>query len=269
MLWKRVVTAIVAVPLLIGILLLPKIWLTVLVVIASIIGLFEFYRAVGLIKKPALCIMGYLATILFGLGTLFRTSGNMAIFFGFMMILFVVLLIQRSTVTLTDVSLLIFSLIYIPYFLLNISYIRAIEPYGNYYVWLVFICAFSADTFAYVVGKLFGRHKLCPSISPKKTVEGALGGIIGCGLSCLLYGVIMTYWAGIPVGLPRLFILGMVVGLISEIGDLLASIIKRQYGIKDFGNLLPGHGGILDRCDSVILVAPTIFLMLLNIGILI
>ena len=79
----------------------------------------------------------------------------------------------------------------------------------------------------------------------------------------------MTYWAGIAVGLPRLFILGMAVGLISEIGDLLASIIKRQYGIKDFGNLLPGHGGILDRCDSVILVAPTIFLMLLNIGILI
>lgn len=267
MLWKRVLTSVIAAPLLIVILLLPQGWLTVLVILASIIGLFEFYRAVELNKKPLLCIVGYIAAVFIGIGSMFHTRGNMAIFFGFMMLLFIIMLACHKAVRLEDLAMLIISLIYIPYFLSNVNYIRTLEN-GQYFVWLVFICAFSTDTFAYTVGKICGRHKLCPAISPKKTVEGAIGGVLGCGLCCLVYGWIMTEFAGLPVSLLRLFLMGVAVGIVSELGDLLASIIKRQYGIKDFGNLLPGHGGILDRCDSIILVAPTIYLVLVNIGIL-
>ena len=129
------------------------------------------------------------------------------------------------------------------------------------------------DSCAYFTGKAIGGRKLCPTISPKKTVSGAIGGVIGCGLSFILFGVIVNLFFsrhlnGNQLSLWLLFVLGLVSAVISEIGDLVASMIKRQYNIKDFGTLLPGHGGILDRCDSIILVAPTIFLFLIQFGIL-
>ena len=133
---------------------------------------------------------------------------------------------------------------------------------GAYTVWLIFISAWGCDTCAYLVGRAIGKHKMTPVLSPKKSVEGAIGGIIGSALIGALYGYIfrtnLTEFAN-----PAVFcaIIGACGGLISMFGDLSASAIKRQYQIKDYGTLIPGHGGIMDRFDSIIFTAPLIYIL--------
>lgn len=130
---------------------------------------------------------------------------------------------------------------------------------GAYLYLLIFISAWVCDTFAYFTGKFFGKHKLIPQISPKKTVEGAIGGIIFTLLALVGYWAIIEFvplFKDHGVEIWHICILGVVLPIVSQIGDLLASSIKRQYNIKDFGNVFPGHGGVLDRFDSAMLVAP-------------
>jgi phosphatidate cytidylyltransferase len=121
-------------------------------------------------------------------------------------------------------------------------------------VWLAVFAAFGTDIFAYFTGSLLGKHKLCPMLSPKKTIEGAVGGVVGSALICGAFG----YFAmrGVFV---HCIVIGVLGGVVSQIGDLVASAIKRRVGVKDFGNLIPGHGGILDRIDSVLFTTPLVF----------
>lgn len=122
------------------------------------------------------------------------------------------------------------------------------------YVWLVYLIAFGTDTFAYFVGVTMGRHKLCPLLSPKKTIEGALGGVVGS----TILSIIFFYILGIN-NIFSIIIFSILASILSMFGDLFASKIKREYAIKDYGNLLPGHGGILDRFDSILFVAPVVY----------
>ena len=124
---------------------------------------------------------------------------------------------------------------------------------GHIYVWLIFIIAFITDIFAYFAGYLFGKHKLIPKVSPKKTIEGSIGGILGSTLVCLGFGYYFN------LNLTMIILLGFFGSIIAQMGDLFASSIKRYVGIKDYGKLIPGHGGVLDRFDSVILVAPFVY----------
>ncbi len=125
---------------------------------------------------------------------------------------------------------------------------------GSVYVWLVYIIAFGTDTFAYFAGKMLGRHKLYPEVSPNKTIEGAIGGIIGCTIISIIFFKYLRINKYIYI-----IIFSVSASIFSMVGDLTASKIKRESGIKDFGDLLPGHGGILDRFDSVLFVAPTVY----------
>ncbi len=134
------------------------------------------------------------------------------------------------------------------------------EIFGTEYMLLIFICAWATDTSAYFAGKFLGRHKLIPRVSPNKTVEGSIGGVLGAVIICTVY----LFIAGILIDIAiNKLLLGVIVGLIggvcSQFGDLVASAIKRDTGIKDFGSIFPGHGGIMDRFDSVIFVAPIVF----------
>ena len=126
---------------------------------------------------------------------------------------------------------------------------------GKFHVWLIFLCSWGCDTCAYCVGVLFGKHKMAPVLSPKKSVEGAVGGVVGA----ILLGII--YAAATKGGMVEYAIICGVGALISMVGDLAASAIKRNQGIKDYGKLIPGHGGILDRFDSVIFTAPIIYFL--------
>lgn len=130
---------------------------------------------------------------------------------------------------------------------------------GLYYLLLVFIGVWMTDTGAYFIGSAMGKHKLIPVVSPNKTVEGAIGGILGCLLGYAIYGLILKFAVGVEVNFIYLMILAVVVSVIDQIGDLIASFMKRERGIKDFGTIFPGHGGVMDRFDSSIAVAPFIF----------
>lgn len=132
--------------------------------------------------------------------------------------------------------------------------------YKNYLLILTLFGNFSTDTFAYFAGKKFGKRKLCPSISPKKTIEGSIGGLAGSVLIVLLVGYIISNIYNIHIEMIHLLMLGLLTGIFSQLGDLSASVIKRYCGIKDFGHLMPGHGGILDRIDSLLFSIPVVYI---------
>lgn len=268
----RVLTSVICAPILIIILLCPSILVTITVIVASMIGLYEYYKTVGLLAHRGLCAMGIVAAVIIPIGLMLSIQETLILVYVYVVALFLIMLIYNKRVKAADIAMLLLGIIYIPYFLSYIIHIRSME-FGRFFIWLVFIGAFSTDTCAYFAGRMFGRHKLCPDISPKKTVEGAIGGVVGAGIIFVLFGIVVNnvfagFMCGLRFNLLLLFVLGLIAAVVSEIGDLVASSIKRQYDIKDFGNILPGHGGILDRCDSIILVAPTIFLFLYNVPVL-
>ena len=159
-----------------------------------------------------------------------------------------------------QIAAAVFSFLYVPVMLSFIDFIRA-EEKGRYLVWFILICSWGCDTCAYCVGMLIGRRKIFPALSPKKTLEGCIGGVLGSALLGALYCRFVMGEAPGFAGLAALICgLGAVV---SMLGDLAASAVKRNKGIKDYGKLIPGHGGIMDRFDSVIVTAPLIYFLLL------
>ena len=159
--------------------------------------------------------------------------------------------------TANQVMATFFSLIYAPVMLSFIFLTRELE-HGEYLVWMIFISSWISDTCAYLVGVLMGKHKLVPQLSPKKTIEGSLGGILGSAVVGALFGVFLL---DKTLG-GHQFVFGAIGSVISQVGDLAASAIKRNHDIKDYGNLIPGHGGIMDRFDSVIFTAPMIYFLI-------
>ena len=154
-----------------------------------------------------------------------------------------------------------FCVLYAPLMFSFIYRIRMTE-YGIYLVWMVFISSWISDTFAYFTGMLLGKHKLAPVLSPKKSIEGSIGGVAGSALAGALFGYLFSTQVGQEVNLMVVCaILGALGSVISQIGDLAASGIKRNFEIKDYGTLIPGHGGIMDRFDSVIVTAPIIYFL--------
>ena len=161
-----------------------------------------------------------------------------------------------------------FATYFITLFLLPLMQIRS--DYGIEAVLLVFLFSWMTDTGAYFAGRFFGKHKLIPSVSPKKTVEGAIGGVVVAILSAWLYFWILEHFRSMEsiagIRYQKLMILGVIASIMSQFGDLAASVIKRDCGVKDFGSILPGHGGVLDRFDSVIVVTPLVYYFLMYVN---
>ncbi len=191
---------------------------------------------------------------------------TMAVVFGLFFILMGIYVLTFPKYRADQVIDAFFSFVYAPV-MLSFIYRARLLPYGMYIYGLVFFCSWICDTCAYAVGMKFGKRKLAPMLSPKKSVEGAIGGICGSAVFCGMTAVIMQRFHEEPGLIPIFIVIGICGSIISQIGDLTASAIKRNHNIKDYGTIIPGHGGIMDRFDSAIFTAPVIyFLALILIG---
>ena len=174
--------------------------------------------------------------------------------------------IRKGLTTLIDISFTFFAVLYVDillsFFLLTYYIADNGAQIGKYLVWYIIFGACFTDIFAYFIGCKFGKHKLCPEISPKKTVEGAIGGIFGCIISLLVYTFALNKLCNFGINYISIGAIAVFVSIFAQLGDLVASSIKRNAKIKDFGNLLPGHGGVLDRIDSILFVSPIIYYFL-------
>jgi phosphatidate cytidylyltransferase len=179
----------------------------------------------------------------------------LAILLVFTLACFFELLRSNGELPFRQVAMTMVAGLLIPFLLSALVRIRMMDN-GIYLIAAPFVMAFMPDTGAYLIGCAFGKHKLCPAISPKKTVEGLFGGILGGIVGMIVYGLVLQFFFGFAVNYLCAVIYGVLGAGFATFGDLMFSVIKRQSGIKDYGKLLPGHGGILDRFDSVTIVAP-------------
>ena len=179
------------------------------------------------------------------------------------LVLFAQVIATNMKYNIKDIAITFFGICYIVIFLMYIPIIREMAN-GRILIWFIFIAAWGTDMFAYFTGKKFGKHKFT-KVSPNKSIEGCIGGTVGAILCMVIYAVVCNNVWNMNINYVYIAIVGLVLSLVGQIGDLAASSIKRYTGIKDFSNLIPGHGGILDRLDSVIFIAPFAYFLLMLI----
>lgn len=236
-----------------------------LVSVISLIGLFEVYRVVE-IEKTLLAFFGYIATIVYyALLRFYGTDFVLPVIIGLLICVLSIYVFTFPKYKTEKVMMTIFGFVYVV-ILMSFLYLIRMTDDGIYTFWLVFIGSWICDTCAYLTGVTCGKHKMSPILSPKKSVEGAIGGIVGAIAVGAIYGAIVGNYIGSIANPVLIFaVMSGVAGLASMVGDLSASAIKRNYDIKDYGKLIPGHGGILDRFDSVIFIAPLIYYIIIFI----
>lgn len=259
----RIISAVILLPLVLLVMAIGGQALYVTLCVATLLGYFEFFRAVQMTERTYKA----LAVLHAVLSYVFYWNGHMQYWYVLNILLILLMLafyaFSFPRIKITDMAYTFFAVFYILFLMMAIAFVRDHAFYGNWMVWLIFAIAFGSDSSAYFVGVNFGKRKLVPNLSPNKTVEGAIGGLLGTGLIAFIFGILMylygpfTDWG--QVGL--LFGVGLVGSGIAQIGDLVGSAMKRHTGIKDFGNTIPGHGGILDRLDSILVVAAFVYMM--------
>ncbi len=269
---KRTITAVFLLLVCIPILILSKYIVYPLFLSAlSVVGLIELFRCIGLNKNyllalPAYIIAGALPPVsyLLGVDNFFQLLTIILILY-FLEILyyFTLAVFKHGSLRFAEVAEAFILTVYITISFTSLSIIRYVT-HGVYCLWIAFIIAWSCDTFAYLFGSRFGKHKLIEAISPKKTVEGSVAGIVCATLAMLLYGLIIDLvCAEITPNYFVLAFMGFSLSIVSQIGDLVASLIKREHGVKDYGTVFPGHGGVMDRFDSILAVScPTLLISL-------
>ncbi len=267
---ERLLSGIVLLVVLIGVIVLNGIWLQIFTFFISVVGFAELIKACGVrnekekVSLPE--VVGYLGTIGFDLLLFFGGSEHFAAYSPAVIILTIMGMLLCYVLTFPrynagQIMASSFAFFYAPVLLSYIYQTRNL-PDGKYVVWLIFCASWACDTCAYVVGMLIGKHKMAPVLSPKKSVEGGIGGVVGAALAGFLYALALAKCGVLPKGGRELVVFALISAagaVLSQAGDLAASGIKRNYGIKDYGTLIPGHGGIMDRFDSVIVTAPLIY----------
>ena len=265
----RLLTSFVGSVIAITILLLHKTFVfPVAIAAVTIILLFELFRATD-------CLRFRLSTgvaFLYGAFLPFFTTGRLLEYRGILtavavLLVFATYVLEHTRLKVEQVFLLLGGMLLIPASMSCCVTLNAIGTFGITYVVLALCGAWLADSGAYFVGTFLGKHKLCPTISPKKTIEGFLGGIVTNGLLFVAFNfvyhkIMQGQDVSFEVHYVTTFLLGMLCAVIGTLGDLSASLVKRQYGIKDYGNIMPGHGGLLDRFDSVLFVVPSFCLFI-------
>jgi len=256
---QRVIVALIAVPLFyLAIAKLPALVFLFLLMFFGSIALHEFYALCGVRGSDAALglVCGVFLYVPWAFS--FHEAMSMQVFLfaaAFIFLATARLFVRRNPEgSRAELSLLMMGLVYVPGLLIPQWLLRleAVE-----WIYFLYLCVWASDTTAYYLGKNFGKHKLYPTVSPKKTVEGAVGSVIGGGLAATL----CWCWFFPLVSLPYLLFLGLVTGAVTIVGDLVESMFKRDANIKDSSGLIPGHGGVLDRLDSVLFAGPVLYIM--------
>ncbi len=262
---QRVITSIIMLAIFVPIMIFSH---TVIFIIAasvmSVMAVYEMLSCTGQSKQYVLSIPALIYACAGPLIANTRFANSYGMLFAITLILLFYLLYIHVFLTdkikTKDIALVFMSAVYITASFTCIVLLRNAE-FGEYFYLFIFIGACVTDTFAYFGGRFYGKHKLCAKVSPKKTIEGAVSGIIFCTAAFVLYAFIISKLEGIQPHYIMIAVIGAFISVVSQLGDLAASAIKRDFGVKDYGNIFPGHGGILDRFDSILAVAPFLFIL--------
>jgi len=254
---QRIVTGVIAGIVFLTLLVLGGYWYAGLIVLLSVIGYREYIQMNGFTSHKLSSFVGLLALLLLAipwdmLGITFPVNTTAIIWLAMFVLLFITVA-SKNKITIDQVALILLGAIYIGlgfYYMIS----TRIPDHGLYWTILIFVCIWATDSGAYFVGSMVGKHPLWPQISPKKSIEGAVGGIVISMLAALLF----SWYAPDLLPIQTALLLGISIAIVGQIGDLIQSAYKRVKGIKDTGTLLPGHGGVLDRVDSWLIVFPFI-----------
>ena len=257
MLKKRIITALLAIPVLTIAVWFdkPLPWFTVFVVIWGVLAIFEFYRVVAVSKVSLLTYSGLVWTLLFIVSPHFDYDLLTPLILTSAILLSMILLVFRSQKegAFVNWAWTIAGVLYVGWLL---SYLVALRlDAGRDWVLLALFCTFGSDTNAFFVGSLLGKHRLAPRISPAKTWEGAIGGVLGA----IIVSLAIVSILGMPLSYGQAILLGLLVSVFGQLGDLVESLLKRNTGIKESGDLVAGHGGVLDRMDSVVFAGVVVY----------
>ena len=270
---KRALTTIIGLPAVVFIVFVGGWPLYVVVSLAALLGLWELNKAFAIPR--ALLAVSIIFSIINFVAVYFRGEVFWEGLLLYVIVLATLTVVRYGKFNLDAVFKSVFGFLYVPFMLTFILLVRDATDFGHINVWFIFIACFGCDTFAYLIGSAFGKRKLVNSPSPSKTVAGLVGGVVGAGVAGFLIFFFVSRMDFFYVSDARLFItfeeaLGgavfvMVGAVLSIIGDMFGSAIKRHTGIKDFGVFFPGHGGVMDRLDSIVIVAPFVFVVLHSI----
>lgn len=267
---KRITTGIVFMLVIVAVLAINNAILdTVFVFLLSLCGVYEYnkcFKAKGHHPIPLVGYVSCLSILLLGATLELRTKINILVIGVLIALLymFVYIVIKKLEVNIIDVAITTFSCIFVP-FMFSFIKLLLLLPHGRIYMILSFACSISTDTMAYEIGSRFGKHKLTP-ISPKKSIEGSVAGIIGAMIVTSVVAIVTNTYFDTEFNIILIAIIGLILSIVGQIGDLAASSIKRYCGVKDYSKLLPGHGGILDRFDSILFIAPLMYAFIYVIG---
>ena len=236
----------------------------------ALIGTYEMLRVLGIEKNYFISVPAYLMVMASPILAYFFTGETIvtvtfltcvaAALFAYLIYLYFVAVFMRGKLKFSKISEAFAAVLYILLSFTSISVLRYMEN-GIWSLVIILVAAWGSDVFAYFTGMLLGKHKLIPEISPKKTVEGSIGGIVFATLLMLLYGFIVTKTTSLEADYVVLLISGAVLSAASQVGDLIASLIKRENGVKDYGKIFPGHGGVMDRFDSVLSISTVLMVI--------
>ena len=262
--FKRIATVLLGLPIVILVLVFAnKYIIDALFAIVSVISIHEYFNAFKGKANPVKWV-GYLAAFAIAFIHVIPTEYILPIITVaipiIIIVLFLHIIISNMKVTLNDIMVTFFGICYIVLFTMFIPMIKGMEN-GTILIWYIFTSAWGTDTLAYIIGKKFGKHKFS-KVSPNKSIEGCISGLIGAIVLGLIYTYFVNTYLGMNISYIFILIISTVLSLLSQIGDFSASCIKRYVDIKDYSNLIPGHGGMLDRIDSVIFIAPFAYLLL-------
>mgnify|MGYP004505982207 CR=1 FL=1 len=261
---KRVLTTVLGLPIVALLFVLGNQYVIgVAVLVASIICMHEYFGAVTKVAKPIKWI-GYMSN-LYIVGAMFLEEQKLlnlvTLSIPFIILaLFLKVIFTDMKITFKDVAYTLVGIMYVPLFFMFLELIRRLE-YGKVLFAYAFVVSWATDIFAYLIGKHFGKHKFS-KISPKKSIEGCVAGAIGSAVVSFIYFIIVNNFWGGNFNYSFIVPISLLLSIISQIGDFVASSVKRFVDVKDYGNLLPGHGGMLDRLDSLVFIAPFMYIMI-------